>query len=121
VILNRAAVELLRLTQPGEQTAGGRYEFIDGGATVTGNAAVYATIAKLPGLTEFADRLNSTRNFLRELNRFGLTQAIRPAIYDGDTPRAERAGSPGCGGQQSRGDQRARRPLVWFRTGERGA
>ncbi len=27
----------------------------------------------------------------RALNRFGLTQAIRPAIYDGDTPRSERA------------------------------
>jgi len=27
----------------------------------------------------------------RALNRFGLTKAIRPAIYDGDTPRAERA------------------------------
>ncbi|MBV8430388.1 MAG: DEAD/DEAH box helicase, partial [Solirubrobacterales bacterium] len=27
----------------------------------------------------------------RALNRFGLPQAIRPAIYDGDTPRAERA------------------------------
>ena len=76
VILNKAAVERLRLTQPGEQTSGGRYEFIDGGATVTGNTAVYATIAKLPGLTEFADRLNSTQNFLRELNRFGLTSTV---------------------------------------------
>jgi predicted amidohydrolase YtcJ len=76
VILNRAAVELLRLTQPGEQTAGGRYEFSDGGATVTGSAAVYATIAKLPGLTELADRINSTQNFLRELNRFGLTSTV---------------------------------------------
>jgi DEAD/DEAH box helicase domain-containing protein len=27
----------------------------------------------------------------RSLHRFGLTKAIRPAIYDGDTPRAERA------------------------------
>jgi len=27
----------------------------------------------------------------RALYRFGLTKAIRPAIYDGDTPRAERA------------------------------
>jgi DEAD/DEAH box helicase domain-containing protein len=27
----------------------------------------------------------------RALNRFGLTKAIRPAIYDGDTPRGERA------------------------------
>jgi DEAD/DEAH box helicase domain-containing protein len=28
----------------------------------------------------------------RSLNSFGLTKAIRPAIYDGDTPRADRAG-----------------------------
>ncbi len=27
----------------------------------------------------------------RALNRFGLTKTIRPAIYDGDTPRSERA------------------------------
>jgi DEAD/DEAH box helicase domain-containing protein len=27
----------------------------------------------------------------RALHRFGLTKAIRPAIYDGDTPRSERA------------------------------
>ena len=27
----------------------------------------------------------------RSLHRFGLTKAIRPAIYDGDTPRAERS------------------------------
>ncbi|MGA2015196.1 MAG: DEAD/DEAH box helicase, partial [Solirubrobacteraceae bacterium] len=27
----------------------------------------------------------------RSLHRFGLQKAIRPAIYDGDTPRAERA------------------------------
>jgi DEAD/DEAH box helicase domain-containing protein len=27
----------------------------------------------------------------RSLQRFGLTKAIRPAIYDGDTPRADRA------------------------------
>ena len=28
----------------------------------------------------------------RSLNRFGLHKAIRPAIYDGDTPRGQRAG-----------------------------
>jgi DEAD/DEAH box helicase domain-containing protein len=28
----------------------------------------------------------------RSLHRFGLAKAIRPAIYDGDTPRAERSG-----------------------------
>jgi predicted amidohydrolase YtcJ len=76
VILNRAAVDGIRLTQSAEQTAGGRYEFSDGGATVTGSGAVYATIAKLPGLTELADRINSTQNFLRELNRFGLTSTV---------------------------------------------
>jgi predicted amidohydrolase YtcJ len=58
VTLNKAAVEVLRLTQPGEQTTGGGYELIDGAQTVTGNKAVYATIAKLPGLTELADRIN---------------------------------------------------------------
>jgi predicted amidohydrolase YtcJ len=76
VILNKAAVDSIRLTQSGEQTAGGRYDFVDGGATVTGSRAVYATIAKLPGLTELSDRINSTLNFLRELNRFGLTSTV---------------------------------------------
>jgi predicted amidohydrolase YtcJ len=76
VILNRAAVERLRLAEPDEQTTGGQYKFIDGGATVTGNAAVYATIARLPGLPGLADRINSTQNFLRELNRFGLTSTV---------------------------------------------
>ncbi len=76
VILNRAAVEQLELARPDNQTASGRYEFIDGGAIVTGSAAVYATIAKLPPLTDLADRINSTQNFLHELNRFGLTSTV---------------------------------------------
>ena len=87
VILNRAAVDGIRRHAARRAATGGRYEFVDGGATVTGNGAVYAAIAKLPALTELADRLNSTQNFLRELNRFGLTSTVdagetRPAYPD---------------------------------------
>ena len=104
VILNKAAVDRMRLEQPGEQTTGGRYEFIDGGATVTGSGAVYATIAKLPGLTELADRINSTQNFLQELNRFGLTSTVDagesatsyPDDYKALQTLASRPGFPGA-------------------------
>ena len=56
----------------------GSYKFVDGGAIVTGNTSVYAVIAKLPSLNTFEDRLSSTRHFLGELNRFGLTSTVDP-------------------------------------------
>jgi predicted amidohydrolase YtcJ len=78
VLLNRAAVERLGVTPTSDVARGGDYKFVDGGAIVTGNTAVYAVIAKLPALSKFEDRLSSTHNFLRELNRFGLTSSVDP-------------------------------------------
>jgi predicted amidohydrolase YtcJ len=43
---------------------------------VRGNTAVYATIAHLPALYEHSERASSTEQFLRELNRFGLTSVV---------------------------------------------
>lgn len=76
VLINKAGVERLGLTPDGDVARDGGYEFVDGGTIVTGNVAVYAVIAKLPALTRFEDRVNSTQNFLRELNRFGLTSTV---------------------------------------------
>jgi predicted amidohydrolase YtcJ len=76
VLINEAGVQRLGLT-PASDTAGdGSYRFVDGGAIVTGNIAVYAVIAKLPALTKFEDRVNSSENFLRELTRFGITSTV---------------------------------------------
>jgi hypothetical protein len=76
VLINEAGVKRLGLT-PASDTAGdGSYKFVDGGAIVTGNIAVYAVIAKLPALANFDDRVNSTENFLRELTRFGITSTV---------------------------------------------
>jgi predicted amidohydrolase YtcJ len=76
VVLNKAAVAKLELTAGNAPAEGGRYEFADGGLIVTGNTAVYATIARLPSLVAFGDRLSSTQHFLRELNRFGITSTV---------------------------------------------
>jgi predicted amidohydrolase YtcJ len=78
VLLNRTAVERLGVTPTSDLARDGDYKFVDGGAIVTGNIAVYAVIAKLPGLSKLEDRLSSTQNFLRELNRFGLTSTVDP-------------------------------------------
>jgi predicted amidohydrolase YtcJ len=75
VLLNQAGTAALGLSPASEQP-GGQYERIDGGLTVRGNTAVYATIGGLPALTDIGDRLNSTQYFLRELNRFGLTSTV---------------------------------------------
>jgi predicted amidohydrolase YtcJ len=75
VLLNRAGTAALGLSAAGEPP-GGSYEFTDGGLIVRGNTAVYATIGRLPGLSDAGDRLNSTQYFLRELNRFGLTSTV---------------------------------------------
>jgi predicted amidohydrolase YtcJ len=75
VLLNRAGTEALGLSPAGAPMDGG-YEFTDGGVVVRGNTAVYATIGRLPVLTDAGDRLSSTQHFLRELNRFGLTSTV---------------------------------------------
>jgi predicted amidohydrolase YtcJ len=88
VLLNRTAVEQLGVTPTSDAAQDGSYKFVDGGAIVTGNTAVYAVIAKLPSLNRFEDRLSSTHNFLRELNRFGITSTVDPGesatIYPDD-------------------------------------
>jgi predicted amidohydrolase YtcJ len=76
VLINEAGLKRLGLTPASDAVRDGGYKFVDGGAIVTGNIAVYAVIAKLPALTKFEDRVNSTENFLRELNRFGITSTV---------------------------------------------
>lgn len=76
LLLNRAGAVALGLPPAGEPASGGRYEFADGGLSVRGNTAVYATIGRLPALPDPGDRLSSTQYFLRELNRFGLTSTV---------------------------------------------
>lgn len=77
--LNKAAVEKLGITPKTEVPPRTRYEFTeDGGAIIHGEpdpTLLYKTIGALPGLSE-ADQVNSTRQFYRELNRFGLTSAV---------------------------------------------
>jgi predicted amidohydrolase YtcJ len=75
VLLNRAGAEALGFPAA-SAPAGGHHERTDGGLIVSGNTAVYAAIGRLPVLPDAGDRLNSTRYFLRELNRFGLTSTV---------------------------------------------
>jgi predicted amidohydrolase YtcJ len=50
VLVNRAGVAALSLSDGHAPADGGRYEFTGEGLTVRGNTAVYATIGRLPGL-----------------------------------------------------------------------
>jgi predicted amidohydrolase YtcJ len=77
-MINRAAVQALGLTPDTRAPAGGRYEFVDGGAILHAEpnpAILYAMIAKPPQLSA-ADQINSTLHFYRELNRLGMTSAV---------------------------------------------
>jgi predicted amidohydrolase YtcJ len=80
-LLNQAGVEALKLTPGSAPPEGGRYEFVDGGGAILhaepNPAILYGTIARMPQLSA-EDQVNSTRQFYRELNRFGLTSAIDP-------------------------------------------
>jgi hypothetical protein len=69
---------------------------------------VYATIGRLTGLPDAGDRLSSTQNFLRELNRFGLTSTVDAGesgtAYPQDYQAAGAAGvraAPACSGEGS--------------------
>jgi len=77
--LNRAGVEALGINAGTQAPAGGRYELTaDGGAILWAEpdpTILYQTIGALPGLSA-ADQINSTRQFYRELNRFGMTSSI---------------------------------------------
>jgi predicted amidohydrolase YtcJ len=81
VLLNRAALRVLGFTSRTPAPPGGQIEVDDGG-NPTGvliakpNAMIlYLTLAKGPKLPpEY--QLNSSRHFMRELNRLGITSAI---------------------------------------------
>lgn len=80
-LLNRAALRAVGYTRDTPDFPGGVIER-DRSGEPTGaliakpNAMIlYATLAKGPKL-DFADGLNSTRHFMRELNRLGLTSAV---------------------------------------------
>jgi predicted amidohydrolase YtcJ len=77
-MINRAAVQVLGLTEATKAPEGGRYEFVDGGAILHAEpnpAILYAMIAKPPQLS-VDDQINSTLHFYRELNRLGMTSAV---------------------------------------------
>jgi predicted amidohydrolase YtcJ len=79
--INRAGLDALGITADTAPPPGGRYEIgPDGRPTGVllaepNPTILYKTIAALPALTE-EQQVNSTRQFYRELNRFGLTSAI---------------------------------------------
>ena len=90
---DRASPRVIRLATQGPLEHGRRelagfvsrsseYSWFDGAPrggraqVIEGNTAVYATIARLPSLSEEVDRISSTEQFLRELNRFGLTSVV---------------------------------------------
>ncbi|CAL9352648.1 N-substituted formamide deformylase [Streptomyces sp. enrichment culture] len=83
-VLNRAALKAAGFTRDTPDPKGGQIvRGRDGEPTGMLLAApsalvLYSTLAKAPVL-EGADRKTSTRHFLRELNRFGLTSAIDAA------------------------------------------
>ncbi len=83
-LLNRAAVEAVGYTKDTPNPPGGEivrdHAGNPTGLLLAAPAAtlLYATLAKGPTLTE-DDQLVSTKHFLRELNRFGLTSAIDAA------------------------------------------
>ncbi|MFD3533778.1 amidohydrolase [Streptomyces sp. NPDC058664] len=83
-LMNRAAVRAAGFTREtpdprGGQIVRGRDGEPNGVLLAAPSALVlYSTLAKAPALDE-ADKRTSTRHFLRELNRFGLTSAVDAA------------------------------------------
>ncbi|TCQ06547.1 hypothetical protein C8J40_105336 [Sphingomonas sp. PP-CC-3A-396] len=98
-VVNAAGRAAMGLTSASRSNAGGGYDFHDGGVIVSGTPTIYTALAMLPPLAR-ADQLNSTRHFLRELNRFGLTSFVDAGatgvVYPGDySSIAELASLPG--------------------------
>ncbi|MFD4530779.1 amidohydrolase [Kitasatospora sp. NPDC058397] len=83
-ILNRAALRAVGYTRDTPDPKGGQIVRGRGGEpngmllAAPSALVLYSTLAKAPAL-EGEDRATSTRHFLRELNRFGLTSAIDAA------------------------------------------
>ncbi|WP_225802545.1 amidohydrolase [Streptomyces sp. NK15101] len=83
-LMNRAAVQAAGFTREtpdprGGQIVRGRDGEPNGVLLAAPSALIlYSTLAKAPALDE-ADKRTSTRHFLRELNRFGLTSAVDAA------------------------------------------
>src|SRR5262245_6802891 len=76
--LNRSGVKGMGITKETKAPAGGRYEVVEDGAVLVADpnpTILYQAIAKLPELGD-ADKVNSSRHFYRELNRFGLTGVV---------------------------------------------
>src|SRR6201994_3081044 len=103
-ILNAAALRAVGYTKDTPNPPGGEIVH-DGAGNPTGlllaqpNAAIlYATLAMGPKLP-FEYQLNSTRHFMRELNRLGVTRAIDAGggfqNYPGDYGGLEKPGAPG--------------------------
>ncbi len=98
-IVNAAGRVSMGLTAATKPQAEGRCEFHDGGVIVSGTPTIYAVLAKLPPLPR-VDQLNSTRRYLRELNRFGLTSFVDAGATGVEYPSdysaiAEMASHPG--------------------------
>jgi predicted amidohydrolase YtcJ len=101
-LMNKAGAQALQLTPESTPPEGGRYEFVEGGGLIlhaTPNPMIlYTTIAKLPGLSA-DEQVNSTLQFYRELNRFGLTSASDTGggghIYPADYQASKKLASEG--------------------------
>ena len=81
LLLNPAGLEKLGIADEKDLPRGGKLVMRDGKATgeILGGALVYgALFEKLPRPT-FAQEVDGTRQFFRELNRLGLTGLIDPA------------------------------------------
>src|SRR4030095_10150193 len=95
-MMNKAGVEALQLTPQSTPPPGGRYEFVEGGGAILHGepspAILYMTIGKLPSLSA-EDQINSTKQFYRELNRFGLTSAVDPGGGGHEYPKDYQATS----------------------------
>ncbi len=100
--LNHAGLRALNITANTPAPTGSRYELgPDGeptGVLIADPSPVilYQTIARLPGLND-ADQVNSSRQFYRELNRFGITSVIDAGGGGHEYPR-DYAGSLGLAG-----------------------